>query len=224
VETYIYFAASAVVSRLVPIGVAARRWASLSAGGRLLLAFIVLSLVGDVVMYVLGRGVLRRNNLWVSHVLIAIQTPILLLAFRKWIPPRFARMVAGVAVAAVAAWFVLTLAMESPTRFARVTGPLQAGLFCVVAATTLVLRALSEEGRPTRSDWFWASIAVLLVYGLTAVHRPLLDLSTERGVTAIPAWTVLKALTVLQVIANFLFAYALAMRNGTTSRPIPAPA
>jgi hypothetical protein len=175
-------------------------------------------------MLVLGRH-LRRNNLWISHLLIPVQTPVLLLAFREWVQPsRLARGLRIAAVFAVIGWLVVTLVIESPTRFARVTGPLQAALFCVAAAGTLVVRGLSADAPIARTDWFWASLGVLLVYGLTAVYRPLLDLFTQGGISAIPAWTVLKALGILQVIANLFFALALILGSERQLHRIPAPA
>jgi hypothetical protein len=223
VETYIYFAMAAMTSRLVPVGLGVFRWASLRPAGRLLVAFIAISFVGDATMFLLGR-VLQKNNLWVSHVLIAVQTPILLLALSKWMPGRLSRTFRIAALGAVLAWVVLTFSLESPTRFARVTGPLQAALFCLAAAGVLISRGLSAEGSLIRSDWFWVALGVLVLYGLTAVHRPLLDLFITRGVSAIPAWTILKALMVLQVITNLIFANALLLQSAPYPRRIPAPA
>jgi hypothetical protein len=220
VETFIYFAVATAASRLIPLAIGLRRWRTLTLAALLLMAFISLSLVGDVTMYVLGR-VLKRNNLWVSHLLIGIQTPVLLLAFSEWLPARSARTLRLGALAAFGAWLILTLAVETPGRFARVTGPLQSAIFCLYAVSVLITRGLSAEGRMMRSDWFWVSSAVLLVYGLTAVHRPLLDLFTAGGVEAIPGWTVLKALGVLQIIANVMFARGLSLPSTAVHRQIP---
>jgi hypothetical protein len=63
-----------------------------------------------------------------------------------------------------------------------------------------------------------------VLYGLTAVHRPLLDLFITRGVSAIPAWTILKALMVLQVITNLVFANALLLQTAPVPRRVAAPA
>ncbi len=223
-ETFIYFAYVAVASRLVPLGVAAARWRSLERAARLIAAVVALSLAGDMVMFVLGR-IYRVNNLWVSHLLIGLQTPILLLALREWAGhDRLRRILTISAVVAVAGWLNLTLTIESPDRFARVTGPLQAGVLCLAAVTVLVNRGLSGEGALSRAPWFWVCLAILLVYGLTSVHRPLLDLFTTRGVTSIPAFTVLKALAVLQVIANLMYTRAFLLGRSGVPTPAPAPA
>lgn len=222
-ETYIYFAMAATISRLVPLAIGARRWEAIAHAGRLLCAFIALSFAGDVVQFVFAR--MSRNNQWVSHLLIAVQTPVLLLAFADWAgASRLRRILIVTAVAAVGGWLVLTLAFESSTRFARVTGPIQAALFCVAAIAVLVRRGLAADAPLVTADWFWVGIAVLGLYGLTAVYRPLLDLFTARGVTAIPAWTVLKALVLLQVTANLLYARGLYVAGRFPVRTAPAPA
>jgi hypothetical protein len=77
---------------------------------------------------------------------------------------------------------------------------------------------------PARADWFWISLGVLILYSVTAVYQPLLDLFTTRGVTAIPIWTVLKALTVLTVLANVLFARGISLSAPIATRLSPAPA
>jgi len=223
VETYIYFAVSAAASRLIPLGTGLWRRRTLTFATAMLMLFIVLSLAGDVAMFVLGR-VFRRNNLWVSHLLIGMQTPILLLALSEWMPKGSTKTLRLGALAAFGAWIVLTAFIESPERFARVTGPLQAAVFCLYAIAVLIGRGLTSEGTMLRSDWFWVSSGVLLLYGLTAVHRPLLDLFTSGGVQGIPAWTVLKALMVLQVVANLMFARALSLPANPIPRPLPAVA
>jgi len=224
VETYIYFAAAATLSRLVPMSTGFARWGSIGAAGKLLVLFISVSFAGDAGMILLGR-VLRVNNLWIQHVTILVQTPILLLAFAAWAEsPSIHRLLRISAVAAVVAWFVVFLDFESLTRFARFTGTLEAALFCVGAVAVLIDRGLNAGDQVFRSDWFWVAIGVLLVHGLTAVHRPLLDLFTEHGMTAIPAWTVLKALVVLQVVGNLLFTRALLCARCESARPLPAPA
>jgi hypothetical protein len=190
----------------------------------LLFAFVVLSLIGDLGMLIAWK-VFKRSNLWISHVLISVQTPVLLLAFAEWTRgSRLQRSFQIAAGLAVVAWLLLTIFLESATRFARFTGPLQSALFCAAAVGTLVQRGLATEGRLSRADWFWASAGVLLVYGLTAVYRPLLDLFTERGMTAIPAFTVLKALVVLQIVANLFYTRAFLSVQAESVRPIPATA
>jgi hypothetical protein len=224
VETYIYFAVSGTVSRLLPLAMGLLRWRELGRAGILLVSFVLLSFVGDVAMLLVWK-VFRRSNLWISHVLIALQTPVLLLAFTEWARGSWLHRVLRVsAVLAVVAWLLLTLLLESPSRFARFTGPLQAALFCFAAIGVLVQRGLGSEGRLSSTDWFWAAAAVLLVYGLTAVYRPLLDLFTTRGITTIPAWTVLKSLMVLQVIANLMFTRSLFCSREPAVAPIPVPA
>lgn len=223
-ETYIYFAYAGAASRLLPLGVAAAHWKTLERAARLLAAVVALSLAGDAVMFVIGR-IYRVNNLWVSHLLIGLQTPLLLLALREWAGnDQLRRFLTIGAIVAVAGWLNLTVTIESPDRFARVTGPLQAGLLCLAAITVLANRGLSGEGALGRASWFWVCLAILLVYGLTAVHRPLLDLFTARGVTSIPAFTVLKALAVLQVIANLMYARAFLLGRSAEATPAPAPA
>jgi hypothetical protein len=223
-DSYLYFAVVGTASRLFPITAGFFRWRELGRAGVLLLSFVILSLIGDLAM-LLAWKVFRRSNLWISHVLIALQTPVLLLAFAHWAPGPWLRRALRLAAAlSVLAWLLLTVALEAPNRFARFTGPLQSALFCAAAIAILVQRGLASEGRLIHADWFWTSTGVLLVYGLTAVYRPLLDLFTERGVTAIPAFTVLKALVVLQFIANLFFTRAFLAAREETGRPIPAPA
>jgi len=223
-ETFVYFAVATTASRLLPIAVGLRRWRELHHAGMLIVAFVALSLVGDVAMLLVWK-VFRTSNLWISHVLIAIQTPVLLLAFAEWARGKsFQKILQITAFLAVVAWLVLTVFLESPNRFARFTGPLQAALFCSVAIGILVQRGMAAETPLVSNDWFWVATGVLLVYGLTAVYRPLLDLFTERGLTAIPAWTVLKVLGVLQIVANLFYTRALLSGREGSVRPVPAPA
>ena len=223
-ETFVYYAAAATASRLIPITVGLTWRRSLSVSGRLLLLFIVLSLASDLGMILIGR-VLRINNLWIQHLAILVQTPILLLAFASW--ARSASIQRALRVSAYVAVIVLlliTIVFESLTRFPRFTGTLEAALFCLAAIAVLIDRGLTAEAQVTRSDWFWVALGILLVHGLTAVHRPLLDLFTARGITTIPAWTVLKVLGVLQIIANLMFARAFFCMRREHGLPVPAPA
>jgi hypothetical protein len=223
-ETYIYFAYAGLVSRLIPLGIGATRWRVLDRGGRLLIVVILLSVAGDLVMFRLGR-VLRMNNLWVSHLLIGLQTPLLVLVLREWATHDRLRRALGIgSVVAAIGWLVVTISIESPDRFARVTGPLQAALLCLAAIAILVNRGLASEGALTRANWFWVCLGVLLLYGLTAVYRPLLDLFASRGVASIPGFTVLKALASLQVLTNLLYARALFLGTAVNRRAVPAPA
>jgi hypothetical protein len=224
-ETYVYFAAAATVSRLLPISVGLHRWRLLDRAATLVVVFIMLSLLGDLGMMLLGRLGLRRNNLWVSHLLLALQTPVILLAFSYWARQAWLRKAMRLtALFSVAGWLLITLTLESSDRFARFTAPLQAALFCSAAIAILIQRGLGAEGPLSREGWFWTALAVLLLYGLTAVYRPLLDLFTTRDVTVIPAWTVLKALMVLQVIANLMFTRSLIYSRANSAIPVPAPA
>lgn len=219
-----YFAVAAMVSRLLPLGVGMRRWVSLPLATRLVVVFVGVALAADVGQLIIGR-VFRMNNLWIGHAMIAIQTPLLLMAFADWADSAALRR--GIRMAAllsVAGWIILTLAIETPGRFARVTAPLQAALFCIAASIVLIRRGLSTELSPSRADWFWISIGVLMLYGATAVYQPLLDLFTTRGITAIPAWTVLKALTVLTVLANILYARGVSLSAPLPSQSVPVPA
>jgi len=209
-ETYVYFAAAATASRLLPIGVGLHRWRALDRAAILIVLFIALSLLGDVGMLLLGRAGLRRNNLWISHLLIALQTPVILLAFSYWARLTWLRTAMRLGAGfSVMGWLLITITLESSDRFARFTAPLQAALFCSAAVAILLQRGLGADGPLSREGWFWSALAVLLLYGLTAVYRPLLDLFTTRGITTIPAWTVLKALMVLQVAANLMFTRSL---------------
>jgi hypothetical protein len=219
-----YFAVAAMVSRLLPLGLGMRRWLSLSHAARLVVVFVGVALAADVGQLIIGRF-LRMNNLWIGHAMIAIQTPVLLMAFADWADSAaFRRGIRLTALLSVVGWIVLTVAIEEPGRFARVTAPLQAALFCFAASIVLIRRGLSAELSPDRADWFWISLGVLILYSVTAVYQPLLDLFTTRGVTAIPIWTVLKALTVLTVLANVLFARGLSLSAPSAARLSPTPA
>lgn len=223
-DSYIYFFYVAFGSRLLPFGMGLRRWGSVGAAGHLLVLFVGLSIAGEIAQYIVGR-VYGQNNQWVSHLLIGAQTPVLVLAFAEWAgSPRLRRTLRVTAVIAPFVWIVLTLAFESLTRFARVTGPLQAALFCLVAATVLIRRALAAEAPLALSDWFFVCLGVLLVYSLTAVYRPLLDLFTAKGVTTIPALTVMKTLVTVQTIANLLYTRALYVAGRTRPHAVPAVA
>lgn len=221
--TYIYFFYVGLASRLLPFITGIRRWSAVGRAGQLLVGFVGLSIAGDVTQWVTAKNGL--NNQWVAHLLIGVQTPVLVLAFAEWADhPRLRRTLRSTALAAPVVWAVLTLAFESLTRFARVTGPLQAGLFCLVAALVLFRRALASEVPLSRSDWFFVCLGVLLVYSITAVARPLLDLFTAKGETVIPGISVWKTFMVLQTIANFLYARALYLAGRPYARAAPAVA
>jgi hypothetical protein len=223
-EIYMYFAVAAALSRLVPLGVGIRRWGSLALAGRLIVVFVAISVVVDLGQLVLGP-VFSINNLWIGHASIAVQTPLLLFAFSEWGDSTSIRR--GIRIAAVVSlvgWVLLTIAVETPNRYARVTGPLQAAVFCLAASIVLIRRGLSSELPPSRADWFWVSLGILVLYSVTAVYQPLLDLFTTKGITAIPAWTVLKSMTVLTVLANLMYARGLHISGAIPLRPVPAPA
>jgi hypothetical protein len=187
----------------------------------LLLAFVLLSLMGDISQFVIGR-LLRQNNLWIPHVLGLTQTPVLLWAFAEWSGlGRTGRALRVAAIIAVAVSVVLIIAVDSPSRFARVTGPLQAALLSVAAILVLVRSGLATEDPILRADWFWASLGVLVLYSLAALYPPLLDLFTEKGISAIPGWTVMKAFAVLTIISNLLFARAIAVSAPVPNRTAP---
>jgi magnesium-transporting ATPase (P-type) len=180
--------------------------------------------MGDISQVVFGP-MRQQNNLWVSHVLGLTQTPVLLWAFAEWSGQgKTGRGLRIAAVIAVAVSTVLILAVDSPDRFARVSGPLQAALLSVAAILVLVRRGLASEQPLLRADWFWASVGVLVLYSLTALYPPLLDLFTAKEISAIPGWAVMKGFAVLTIISNLLFARAIVVSAPVPSRAVPAPA
>jgi hypothetical protein len=224
VETFLYYGIVASVSRLVPLALGLQRWRLLLRAVRLLLIFVALSLIGDVSQFVFGT-ILHWNNLWIPHLLGLIQTPILLFAFADWSGQgKTGRGLRIAAIVAVVVSIVLILAVDTPARFARVSGPLQSGLLSVAAILVLVKRGLASEQPIVRADWFWTSVGVLVLYSLTALYPPLLDLFTEKGVSEIPALTVMKAFAILTIISNLFFARAIVVSAPVPSRAVPAPA
>lgn len=223
-ETFLYYGIVAAVSRLVPLALGLQRWRLLLRAVRLLLIFVALSLIGDVSQFVFG-AILHWNNLWIPHLLGLIQTPILLFAFAEWSGQgKTGRGLRIAAFVGVVVSIVLIFAVDTPARFARVSGPLQAGLLSVAAILVLVRRGLASEQPLLRADWFWASVGVLVLYSLTALYPPLLDLFTAKEISAIPGWAVMKGFAVLTIISNLLFARAIVVSAPVPSRAAPVPA
>jgi hypothetical protein len=201
------FASLATLTLLLPLWQTRRYWGRRSEAQKLFAGYLLLEFLTEVGCFVLGR--LRENNLWVTHLMVPIETGLILLAFSHWqVDRRIGLVLRRGAPLMLLFWVPPIIGWEPMNGFSIGTDSIQAILCVAVAAYTVVRLSLDTSGPSVEYDWFWIGCGVMLYFATYALISPL-----ESYLTAHSPATAIAALSVrggFQVIANAL--YYLGMR------------
>lgn len=156
------------------MAVALRVGRGLSPALRTIALLYALKFVTDGAMWVVGPGLLHRQNVWVANLMLPVFTGLYLWAFSLWQERDVVRLTFRLAIPLfVATWAGLLLWAEDLNEFSRYASPLQALLLVCISAYTLVTASLRSAEPVWRQEWFWVSAAALLSYGSSAILTPL---------------------------------------------------
>lgn len=192
----------ATLTLLLPLWQAAREYPVLSEAQKFFAAYVGVGFVTDAAMFVLGR--LGHNNLWLTHLVIPIQTMLIVLAFAAWqVDQRVGKWLRRGAPFVLIFWIPAIAGWESTTNFSTVSSSIQATLCLAVAAFTVVRRSFDDHLTIRNQSWFWVGLGVMLYFATFALLEPLghylLRLSP---VTVVAVFTVRSA---FQLLANLLY-------------------
>jgi hypothetical protein len=199
--------AAAQAAPLVAVVVARRR---LPAERAWTVAWCTLLVVVDAAALWMGRR--GQHNLLLFVPLAPVSTALVLWALSLWQHAELPRLTLRWAIPLfVAAWGVLTFALEDTSSFSRVASPLADVVALGAAAFTLVARGQQASGPLARQDWFWVSGGMVLYFGAATMLQPLSALLVAEA-----PQLVIHAYEVKSVLDVFAF---LAIARGVTCQP-----
>jgi hypothetical protein len=137
-----------------------------------ILAWCAILVTADATSLWLGRH--NVSNLVVFNLLSPACLAIVLWALSDWQHAELPRLTLRLAIIPfLAAWGVLTFALEDTSSFSRVADPLTSLVGLGAAAFTLVAKSHRAGGSLLRQDWFWVSGGMVLYFGTAAMLQPL---------------------------------------------------
>lgn len=164
-----HLGAAAQVAPLVAAVLARRR---LQGARAWTVAWCATLVVVDAAALWMGRR--GEHNLLLFNLQTPVSTALVLWALSDWqhteLPPLTLRLAI---IPFLAAWGVLTFALEDTSSFSRVADPLASLVGLGAAAFTLVARSHSASGPLLRQDWFWVSGGMVLYFGTATMLQPL---------------------------------------------------
>ena len=180
------------------------------------------SVGGDTAQLLIGaRGI---NNLWVGYVSTAVTGILVIAALAEWQVARHPRRLMYLALGLYVGVFVLTAALDDPTRFSMLAVPIHSIIVLLLSLWTLVTNALEAQQQPLiRHDWFWACLGLALLYGASSAVQPLLRILLAEGKLADMA-TVLYFKAGLQIGAMLLISAGMLCPVQAPSGPSSSPA
>jgi len=201
-----FFASLSTLTLLLPLWQSGQRWAERSSAQRLFTGYLALEFVASVTAFVLGR--LGHSNLWLSHLVVPIETLLIVLAFSAWqVDRRMGLVLHRGAPLMLLFWLPKVVGWEPLDDFSIGSDSVQ-GIICVaVAAYTVVRRSFDDQGFSVERDWFWIGIGVMLYFATYALISPLSNYLVKHApATAIAVLTVRAG---FQVVANVLYYYGM---------------
>jgi hypothetical protein len=157
---------------VIPILVAWPRWRVLPKPLRWAVAYLVLTLVEDLVMIYWSRN--GQHNLWIMNLYTPIEAGIFGMMFGGWQLRERWRGTIYVAVGGfMAFWIVMMATIEGFDSFSRFTKPVESLLVITAAAWTLVQRARHTAAPLTRHPWFWVSVGTLFYFAYLLLLDPI---------------------------------------------------
>ena len=136
-----------------------------------LVAWSLWNTAADVADYVLASR--HVPNLFLDHVSVPLSVAIALWALAFWQSAELWRLTFRITIVPLlAAWALLTLAVENTSSFSTAAEPMVKLVTLAAAAFTLVARSAAARGDHLRHDWFWVSAGLALYYGAGATLGP----------------------------------------------------
>jgi hypothetical protein len=161
----------------------------------------------------LWMGRRDQHNLLLSTLQTPLSTALVLWALSCWQLAELQRLTLRLAIIPfLAAWGVLTFALEDTSSFSRVAEPLASLVGLGAAAFTLVARSHSTGGSLLRQDWFWVSGGMAMYFGTATALAPLSALLVGEA-----PQLVIRAYEVKSLLDVFAF---LAIARGVTCQAV----
>jgi hypothetical protein len=209
-----FFASLSILTLLLPLWESRRLWQSLSEAQRLFSVYLALEFLLDVGLFALGRS--GRSNLWLSHLIVPIETLLVVLTFAAWQVDRRMQLVLRRGAPLMLLFWVPTLVGWEPLDdFSIGTDSIQ-GIICVaVAAYTVVRRSFDDGGPGFQRDWFWIGGGVMLYFATYSLISPLNNYLMKYSPET--ALAVVAVRGGFQVLANVLYYYGMRCQSSPQS-------
>jgi hypothetical protein len=208
------FSALSILTLLLPLLQSRRLWPSLSRAQKLFSEYLGLELVLGLGLFALGRS--GHSNLWLSHLIVPIETLLIVLAFAAWQVDRRMQLVLQRGAPLMLLFWVPTLVGWEPLDdFSIGTDSIQ-GIICVaVAAYTVVRRSFDDGGPGFQQDWFWIGGGVMLYFATYSLISPLNNYLMKYSPET--ALAVVAVRGGFQVLANVLYYYGMRCQSSPQS-------
>jgi hypothetical protein len=162
----------------------------------------------------LAVGWRGHQNLFLAYLGTPVSTAMVLWTFSLWQRAELPRLTLRLTIIPfLAAWGVLTFALEDTSSFSRVVGPLANLVGLGAAAFTLVARSHVASGLLRHQDWFWVSAGMVLYFGTATMLQPLSSLLIGDAPQLVIRANEVKS--VLDVFAFVLIARGVTCRTAT---------
>lgn len=197
---------AASLAPAVPVTLGALRVRRLPTGGKLLLAWLTLTLGLDVLMMVLGmRGI---HNSPLAHFSLPIFCGVGLWALGELSGHSgYRQAVLGVAGAYTLAWGVMTVVDGIPTGYSTYPQSLMNLVLTSAATGLIVMRLRSLQSEPLRDPAILSGLATLLAFAPAAAIDPVAAVASQRHPESVVI--VYLARACLLVLGVFLYTLAL---------------
>jgi hypothetical protein len=190
----------------VPVLVGARGLARRATGAKWLWAFLLLSALQNVAMYLTMRS--GNANQWLSQLLYPVQCILVLTALGLLAGHPTVRRVFRWGIGGFLAWWAFwAVGGELRADFGVYNSPALTLVICAAAATTILIRLRAMPERPLRDIGVLSGIALLVMYAAGAALAPVADVLFESHGDLTLLFFGVRA--ILDTIGSIIFALAL---------------
>ena len=161
-----------VASQVLPVVAALQRRRWLDPARRAALAWALLLLANNAIA--LSMALFGQRNLWLGYTLNPLRAAVALWVLAKWQTGPVSRTAMQLLIPLyLAAFAVLTLAVEDVGDFSLAAAPFTSLLLLGASLYTVIVRSQGEPTRLGDADWFWIGLGFALYYASDAALQPL---------------------------------------------------
>jgi hypothetical protein len=196
----------AVLSFLLPVVAGAGRLSILDLKERLAFLLVVVQALDALGQMVLAH--LAINNLWLIHIYLLIEVPLLLIVYGiAWESESSKSLAWSISVVFILVWFASKFTIEPLNKHSIYISPASRGLICILSAYTIFRISQLSKSSVLRLPMFWFGATTMLFNAgslmFYALSRIILTSLTEDEI--IRVYSLFWGFT---IFVNFLFAWA----------------